>query len=67
MQTAVLALHPQGAAGGADKMHALMKCLARAGAARRPGVALLNPTGRQTNMHPGESNDRLQLEGSPAR
>lgn len=55
MQTAVWALHPQGAAGGADKMHALMKRLARAGAAR------------PTNVRPGESNDRLQQEGSPAR
>lgn len=35
MATTLLALHPQGAAcGGADKMHALMKGLARVGAAR---------------------------------
>lgn len=35
MLTTLLALHPQGAAyGGADKMHALMKRLARVGAAR---------------------------------
>lgn len=35
MPTTLLALHPQGAAcGGADKMHALMKGLARVGAAR---------------------------------
>lgn len=61
------ALHPQGAAGGADKTHALMKRLARAGVARRPAVALLNPTGGQANVHPGESNDRLQQGGSPAR
>lgn len=66
MHTAVLALPPQGAAGGADKTHARMKRLARAGAARRPAAALLNPTD-QTNVHPGESNDRLQHEGSPAR
>lgn len=55
MVTTLLALHPQGAAyGGADKMHALMKRLARVGTARPRGFALLNLTfpgtagGRQT-------------------
>lgn len=40
-------------------MHALMKCLARAGAARPPGIALLNPIfpetsgGRETCVQEG--------------
>lgn len=66
MHTAVLALHPQGAAGGADETHETSGTGA-AGAARHPGAALLNPTNVQTNVRPGESNDRLQQEGAPAR
>lgn len=73
MLTAVSALRPRGAGnGGADKVHAFMKRPAGAGAARPPAIALLNlavPGCRHANVHPGESNDRLQLrqnkEGFP--
>lgn len=64
MLTTLLALHPQGAAyGGADKMHALMKRLARVGAARHCSSEpdFSRDHRRQTNMRPGESNERLQL------
>lgn len=56
MPTTLLALHPQGAAcGGADKMHAPMKGLARVGAARpgrhcSPEPDVSGDCRRQTNM-----------------